>query len=119
MAKHHRHKPQGTDHTDRWYLVARFIVEGDSDRVYFVKTKESSRGQHLSCSCDGYAANLVNGTYACQHTDFCREYVLDYEGGILIDRMPPRHVVKSKKLMDLWVDRHVKTYMIDVDKESS
>ena len=112
MSKNHRHH-SNKGPSDKWYLVARFTVNNNDNDVYFVKTQESSRGHNMSCTCDGYAANLVNGIYACRHTDFCINNVVDFDGGILIDKMPPRSIAKSKKLMDLWVDRHVKTYTID------
>jgi len=39
--------------------------------------------------------------------------VLDDFNGVLIDKFPPKEVAKEGKILDLWIDRHVKEFIID------
>jgi hypothetical protein len=98
---------------DSWYLIARFTSRADKDSVYFVKTREAARGQDLSCTCDTFAANLVNGRGTCRHTKFCKLKVIDHDGSIPIDKLPPRRVAANRKVLNLWMERNVGTYLIE------
>jgi predicted nucleic acid-binding Zn finger protein len=96
-----------------WYLIARFTTRADKDQVFFVKTREASRGQDLICTCDSFAANLVNGKGHCKHTKFCKLKVIDHAGSIPIEKLPPKRVTKNRKILNLWMERNVGTYLIE------
>lgn len=98
---------------DQWYLIARFTSRANKDTVYFVKTREASRGQDLICTCDTFAANLVNGKGRCKHTLFCKRNVIDYDGSIPIEKLPPKKVAKNRKVLNFWMERNVNTYLIE------
>lgn len=111
MASKKRHPIEEGDKP--WYLVARFNIKGDDEKVFFVKIREVERGQILSCTCDGYAANLINGVYDCRHTDYTKKFVIDEHGSILIDKLPPKKLSSNKKLANLWLDRNVRTIITE------
>lgn len=96
-----------------WYLIARFTARRDKDVVYFVKAREGDANRSLQCTCDTFAANLVNGRGTCKHTQFCLLKVIDFDGSIPIEKLPPKKVARNRKVLNFWMERNVNTYLIE------